>query len=104
MAPASGPPAPNHYGVHARSDHGAALYGESRNDGVGVRGYSNTRYAGQFHGPIYTDSYQDMGERLTPAAPPGFQGRIFMRRNIAAKMEFCVRFPTGAVQVLATEP
>lgn len=31
-------------------------------------------------------------------------GIIFVRLNGSSKMEFCVKFPTGAVQVIATEP
>jgi hypothetical protein len=38
------------------------------------------------------------------AAPPSNNATIFMRDNGSGKMQFCVRFPTGAVQVIATEP
>ena len=39
-----------------------------------------------------------------PAAPIGATARFFARDNGSGKMQICVRFPTGAVQVLATEP
>ena len=95
---------PNHYGVHARSDRGAALNGESFQDGVGVRAFSFDGNAGEFFGPIFVNGYQDMNETATPAAPSAFRARIFVRNNGVGKHELCVRFPTGAVQVIATEP
>ena len=39
-----------------------------------------------------------------PAAPAATFGRTYFRDNGAGKMQYCVRFPTGAVQVIATEP
>lgn len=41
----------------------------------------------------------------TPTAPAlAGSGVFFFRDNGAGKSQFCVRFPSGAVQVLATEP
>jgi hypothetical protein len=39
-----------------------------------------------------------------PAAPAANSATFFVRDNGSGKTQFCVRFPTGAVQVLATEP
>jgi hypothetical protein len=39
-----------------------------------------------------------------PAAPAANKVRIFSRDNGAGKTQICALFPTGAVQVLATEP
>lgn len=39
-----------------------------------------------------------------PAAPAANSGRIFFQDNGAGKTQMCVRFNTGAVQVIATEP
>jgi len=39
-----------------------------------------------------------------PDAPAADKGRVYFRKNVSEKMELCVRFPTGAVQVIATEP
>ena len=39
-----------------------------------------------------------------PAAPAANTGRTYFRDNGSGKMQFCVQFPTGGVQVLATEP
>jgi hypothetical protein len=39
-----------------------------------------------------------------PAAPSANKGRLYFRDNGSGKTQFCVRFPTGAIQVLSTEP
>lgn len=39
-----------------------------------------------------------------PAAPAANSGRAYFRDNGSGKTQFVVRFPTGAVQVIATEP
>jgi len=39
-----------------------------------------------------------------PAAPAADGGRIFLQDNGGGKTQLCVRFATGAVQVIATEP
>jgi hypothetical protein len=39
-----------------------------------------------------------------PAAPAANKVRVFSRDNGAGKTQICALFPTGAVQVLATEP
>lgn len=46
-----------------------------------------------------------MASSGSPPAPTGVgQGTWFFRNNGAGKSQFCVRFPSGAVQVIATEP
>ena len=39
-----------------------------------------------------------------PAAPATNAARLYLRDNGAGKTQLCVRFATGAVQVIATEP
>jgi hypothetical protein len=46
----------------------------------------------------------DFIERTAPASPPANQARLYCRDNGAGKTQLVVLFPTGAVQVLATEP
>jgi hypothetical protein len=41
---------------------------------------------------------------VEPGAPGGNRALIFSRDNGAGKTQLCVKFPTGAVQVLATQP
>jgi len=43
-------------------------------------------------------------EMTAPAAPAANKGVLFLQDNGSGKTQFCVRFPTGAVQVIATEP
>jgi hypothetical protein len=50
-------------------------------------------------------NYQEMiSVALDPGAPTPGRARLFMRDNGSGKTQFCVRFSTGAVHVLATEP
>jgi hypothetical protein len=47
----------------------------------------------------------DLGKvQVAPANPPAQTARLFCRDNGSGKMQLVVRFPTGAVIVLATEP
>jgi hypothetical protein len=50
------------------------------------------------------NGYYEMVEISDPAAPAANTGRVYFRDNGAGKTQLCVRFPTGAVQVIATEP
>lgn len=43
-------------------------------------------------------------EVTTPDAGDTNTARLFCRDNGSGKTELCVRFPTGAVQVIETEP
>lgn len=50
------------------------------------------------------DHYIDLEEMTAPAAPGADKARLFVQDNGAGKSQLCVRFHTGAVQILATEP
>lgn len=52
------------------------------------------------------ECYFEMTEQAggDPAAPGANRGRLYVKDNGAGKSQLCVRFPTGAVQVIATEP
>lgn len=60
-------------------------------------------------GPLYTIN-ADGSTTFTgrgaadPSAPSSANGVLYVRDNGAGKAQLCVRFATGAVQVLATEP
>jgi parallel beta-helix repeat protein len=45
-----------------------------------------------------------LAEMAEPAAPSTNQARFYVKDNGSGKSQLCVRFPTGAVQVIATEP
>jgi hypothetical protein len=46
----------------------------------------------------------DMLEQVEPAAPSANSARIWCQDNGSGKSQLCVRFASGAVQVIATEP
>ena len=47
----------------------------------------------------------EMNELATDPAAPGSDGaRLYTRDNGAGKTQLCVRFASGAVQVLSTQP
>lgn len=46
----------------------------------------------------------EMGEVTAPAAPGANLARLFVQDNGGGKTQLAVQFPTGAVQVIATEP
>ena len=51
-----------------------------------------------------TNGYLRLFEVTTPSAPGADGGSLFVKDNGAGKSQLCVRFNTGAVQVIATEP
>jgi hypothetical protein len=60
--------------------------------------------AGQRVNQVHLATFLQVGETSDPAAPPTNRARVYLRDNGAGKSQLCVRFPTGAVQVVATEP
>jgi hypothetical protein len=55
-------------------------------------------------GGVYFHDRFVFPERADPAAPPAGRAVVFARDNGSGETQLCVRFATGAVQVLATEP
>jgi len=82
------------------------VYGYANQDGTakGVFGESAKGYAGYFAGKVYTTKFYEMKEISAPSAPAANHGRLFMRDNGSGKTQLCVRFHSGAVQVVATQP
>ena len=91
------------YGYAAQDIFSSGVIGESP-AGVGVRGHTTTGYAGYFEGRIYTNAFYEMTEISTPAAPITNRARLFVKDNGLGKTQLCVRFNTGAVQVIKTQP
>ena len=46
--------------------------------------------------------FVQLGEGSDPAAPPANEARLFLR-DVSGKTQLAIRFPTGAVQAIATE-
>jgi hypothetical protein len=114
------------YGVSA-SSLGFGVYGHttaSSSGGTGVLGIADGTgggFGGQFFGSTAIYAEADEGgiaaqldglllmngpERLVPITDPGNTpgASLYARTNGSSKVELCVVFPSGAVQVLATEP
>lgn len=94
-------------GTWGQSTSGTGAFGFS-DSGIGVLGGSNSNYGGWFEGPLATTRHLDIQEHPDPGAPPSsgiqFHARLFVRDNGSGKSQLCVRFQTGAIQVIATEP
>jgi hypothetical protein len=101
-------------GVYGSSDAASGVSGFSSN-GVGVSGFSNYgvgvsghtdfgTWAGHFSGNVLIDKFCQFRAIPSPAAADESHARLFARVNGAGKTQLCVRFATGAVQVIATEP
>jgi hypothetical protein len=91
------------YGYAAQDSASRGVVGDSP-AGHGVHGHSSTGWAGYFDGRILTKKYHELVEINTPSAPPSNHARLFIRDNLNGKTQLCVRFATGAVKVLATQP
>lgn len=55
-------------------------------------------------GAMSITSFFEASEISDPDAPAANKGRLYFRDNGGGKTQLVVRFPTGAVQVIATEP
>ena len=91
------------YGYAAQDNASQGVWGHSP-AGNGVVGSTSTGYAGYFSGKVYSTAFYELSEIGTPAAPAPNRARLFVKDNGAGKTQLCVRFHTGAVQVIKTEP
>ena len=90
-------------GLYASSDSGSAIFATS-SSGNGIVATSGKGYAAFLDGRVRIGGYVDVRRISDPPAPTGTAARLFTRDNGAGKSELCVRFATGAVQVIKTEP
>lgn len=67
---------------------------------VALDGSGNATIAGN----TTVGGYTDMAEIAAPVVPAADTARLYVRDNGAGKTQLVVQFPTGAVQVIATEP
>jgi hypothetical protein len=90
-------------GVSGQSENWIGVGGSSTNL-FGVWGESTNNYAGFFVNHVYMGSFVDVVQIPEPAAPADDQARLFVRDIGEGHSQLCVLFPTGAIQVIATEP
>ena len=91
------------YGYAAQDNASQGVWGHSP-AGNGVVGSTTTGYAGYFSGKVYSTHFYELSEIGTPAAPAPNRARLFVKDNGTGKTQLCVRFHTGAVKVITTEP
>jgi hypothetical protein len=70
------------------------IFGSAIDTGIYRQSVGIIHVANAFRFPEITD----------PAAPAANHGLLYFRDNGAGKTQACIRFPTGAMQVIATEP
>jgi hypothetical protein len=90
-------------GYAAQSAGSKGVWGSSP-AGHGLHGESSTGWAGYFDGRVLVKRYAEFIETGTPSAPRTNHARLFVRDNGSGKTQLCVRFHTGAVRVLGTQP
>jgi hypothetical protein len=71
--------------------------------GHGIHGIATSGFAGYFAGKVYTTKWYEFTEISAPAAPAANKARLFVR-DVGDKSQLCVRFSSGAIQVLASQP
>ena len=71
---------------------------------VNGQGYGLTNLNTLDVNSMFAYEYYEAVEWATPAAPAANRARIYAKDNGAGKTQLIARFPTGAEQVLATEP
>ena len=91
------------YGYAAQDSGAKGVWGETTS-GHGVHGTATSGFAGYFAGKVYTTKFVEMTEISAPAAPGANKARLFLRVNGLGKTQLCVRFQSGSVQVIKTEP
>jgi hypothetical protein len=101
------------YGIYGSGGvDGYGVYGAAGRQGVsgqsyaghGIHGQSTAGWAGYFDGRVYTSRYHEMKEISGPTAPGSNKLRLFARDNGSGKTQLCVRFNTGGVLVIKTQP
>jgi hypothetical protein len=90
------------YGLADQDDKSKGVWGESP-AGHGIHGSSSSGFAGYFSGKVYLSKFQEMTEISAPSAPAANNARLFLKDNGSGKTQLCVRFSSGAIQVLATQ-
>jgi hypothetical protein len=88
----------------ARGPGSRAVAGFS-NAGHAIHGESAAGWAGFFDGRVFLNEYAEFREASGPVmAPRANRARLFVRNGPGGRTQLCVRFHTGAVRILASQP
>jgi hypothetical protein len=93
-------------GIHgqATGTGGRAIAGFT-NAGHAIHGESAAGWAGYFDGRVFMNEYMELHEVSAPVvAPRSNRARLFVRNGPGGRTQLCVRFHTGTVRVLASQP
>ena len=75
------------------------------NAGHAIHGESAAGWAGYFDGRVFMNEYMELHEVSAPVvAPRSNRARLFVRNGPGGRTQLCVRFHTGTVRVLASQP
>jgi hypothetical protein len=75
------------------------------NRGHAIHGESAAGWAGFFDGRVFLNRYVEFQEAPAPiSAPEQNRARLFVRNGPGGRTQLCVRFHTGVVRVLASQP
>jgi hypothetical protein len=91
------------YGYAAQDSTAKGVLGGTTS-GHALHGKATSGFAGYFEGKVYTSKFVEMTEISAPAAPGANKARLFLRVSGTGKTQLCVRFQSGAVQVIKSEP
>ena len=91
------------YSAHALA-HGSVAIGTDSGGAGASTLVPNEIKLGTPNHTVHVPGALDLPERAAPVAPGANFGRIFCQDNGSGKSQLCVRFATGAIQVIATEP
>ena len=84
---------------------GARAVAGFTNSGHAIHGESAAGWAGFFDGRVFTNEYVEFHEASAPVvAPRANRARLFVRNGPGGRTQLCVRFHTGAVRVLSSQP
>jgi len=89
------------YALHDRATNSGLVHHGNRFS-AGTSGTYNILSANT--GEFAIAGHMLLAEMTEPVAPAANQARLYVKDNGSGKTQLCVRFPTGAVQVIATEP
>jgi hypothetical protein len=104
---------PDHFGVRANTDTGWAVAGFAGDvhNSIALAGFAGPNghalFCGgksEFDGNVRINLGALTLSSNTPVAPDPDYATLFATTSVSGKVQLAVRFPTGAVQVLSTEP